>query len=60
MLIRSRKGWELPDSAATPESVYLNRRSLLKAKKLFNFRNSLFPFNQYAENHQTSLMRYGL
>ncbi len=31
MLIRSRKGWELPDSAATPEDVYLNRRNLLKA-----------------------------
>ena len=31
MLIRSRKGWELPESAATPETVYLNRRSLLKA-----------------------------
>ncbi len=31
MLIKSRKGWELPDSAATPESVYLNRRNLLKA-----------------------------
>ena len=31
MLIRSRKGWELPESAATPEDVYLNRRSLLKA-----------------------------
>ena len=31
MLIRTRKGWELPESAATPEDVYLNRRSLLKA-----------------------------
>jgi len=31
MLIRSRRGWELPESAATPEQVFLNRRSLLKA-----------------------------
>ena len=31
MLIRSRRGWELPDSAATPEDVFLSRRSLLKA-----------------------------
>jgi sulfoxide reductase catalytic subunit YedY len=30
MLIRSPKDWELPDSAATPESVYRNRRTFLK------------------------------
>ncbi|MCW5748168.1 MAG: protein-methionine-sulfoxide reductase catalytic subunit MsrP, partial [Alphaproteobacteria bacterium] len=29
MLIKRRRGWELPESAATPESVYLNRRALL-------------------------------
>ena len=28
---RSRKGWELPESAATPEAVWLNRRRLLAA-----------------------------
>jgi sulfoxide reductase catalytic subunit YedY len=31
MLIKRRRGWELPESAATPESVYLSRRSLLCA-----------------------------
>jgi sulfoxide reductase catalytic subunit YedY len=31
MLIRSRRGWELPESAATPEDIFLNRRTLLKA-----------------------------
>lgn len=31
MLTRLRKGWELPESAATPESVYLNRRQLIRA-----------------------------
>ena len=31
MLIKSKRGWELPESAATPEAVYLNRRSLLAA-----------------------------
>jgi sulfoxide reductase catalytic subunit YedY len=31
MLTRSRKGWELPESAATPEAVWLSRRRLLKA-----------------------------
>jgi methionine sulfoxide reductase catalytic subunit len=29
MLIRRKKGWELPDSAATPEHVFLNRRAWL-------------------------------
>ncbi|MFG1297875.1 protein-methionine-sulfoxide reductase catalytic subunit MsrP [Xanthobacter variabilis] len=31
MLVRRRRGWELPEAAATPESVYLNRRALLAA-----------------------------
>ncbi len=30
MLIRIRRGWELPESAATPEAVFRQRRSLLK------------------------------
>jgi methionine sulfoxide reductase catalytic subunit len=30
MLIKKKRGWELPESAATPESVYLNRRNLMK------------------------------
>lgn len=29
MLIRSKRGWELPESAATPESLYLSRRGLV-------------------------------
>ena len=31
MLIRIPKGWELPESAATPESLFRNRRRLIKA-----------------------------
>ncbi|MEO1248942.1 MAG: protein-methionine-sulfoxide reductase catalytic subunit MsrP [Pseudomonadota bacterium] len=31
MLLKSKRGWELPESAATPESVYLGRRQLLGA-----------------------------
>ena len=31
MRIIRRRGWELPESAATPESVYLNRRALMGA-----------------------------
>lgn len=30
MLIKRRRGWELPSSSETPEGVYLNRRLLLK------------------------------
>ena len=29
MLIKRRKGWELPESAATPEHIYMNRRQLM-------------------------------
>jgi sulfoxide reductase catalytic subunit YedY len=29
MFIKRRRGWELPESAATPEHVFLNRRRLL-------------------------------
>jgi sulfoxide reductase catalytic subunit YedY len=31
MLIRIKRGWELPDSAATPETVFHERRALIKA-----------------------------
>ena len=31
MLIKIKRGWELPERAATPEDVFLKRRSLLKA-----------------------------
>lgn len=30
MLIKRRRGWEIPDRLATPEGVWLNRRRLLK------------------------------
>ena len=31
MLVKSKKGWELPESAATPESVFFKRRDIVKA-----------------------------
>ena len=31
MLIRRKRGWEIPESLATPEAVYVDRRALLKA-----------------------------
>ena len=30
MLIKSKRGWELPESAATPEDIYLRRREFAK------------------------------
>jgi sulfoxide reductase catalytic subunit YedY len=30
MLIKIPRGWELPESAATPEAVFMNRRDLIK------------------------------
>lgn len=30
MLIRIRRGWEIPERLATPEDIYLNRRNFLK------------------------------
>ena len=31
MLIKIRRGWELPEAAATPEAVFHDRRRLIKA-----------------------------
>ena len=31
MLIKVKRGWELPESAATPEHVFRNRRAIIKA-----------------------------
>lgn len=31
MLIRKRRGWEIPERKATPEGVYFNRREVLKS-----------------------------
>ncbi len=31
MLIKVKRGWELPEQAATPEPVFHDRRRLLKA-----------------------------
>jgi sulfoxide reductase catalytic subunit YedY len=34
MFIKRRRGWEIPESQATPEAVYLDRRRLVKAMAL--------------------------
>ena len=43
MLIRTPPSWELPESAATPESVYRNRRTFLKTLGLAGAALSLAP-----------------
>ena len=34
MYFRQRRGWEIPERLATPESVYLNRREIIRAAGL--------------------------
>jgi methionine sulfoxide reductase catalytic subunit len=34
MLVKSRRGWEIPEREATPESTYINRRALVQAMGL--------------------------
>ena len=34
MLIKRKRGWEIPEREATPEAVYNDRRRLLKAMGL--------------------------
>ena len=48
MLIKRKRGWELPESAATPESVYLNRRQLMKgaAGGSLQWANRLLKFDE--------------
>ena len=41
MLIRIPRGWEIPEREVTPESVYLNRRSLLQAAGLLTMEGVL-------------------
>ena len=41
MLIKTPKGWEIPEREATPESVYWNRRQLLKAAGLLRMEGLL-------------------
>ena len=31
MLIKRKRGWEIPEKDATPEGMYLNRRTLVRA-----------------------------
>jgi sulfoxide reductase catalytic subunit YedY len=42
MYVRRRRGWEIPDRLATPESVYLSRREIVQAAGLAMLAASAF------------------
>jgi sulfoxide reductase catalytic subunit YedY len=44
MLIKRRRGWEVAEREATPESVYLDRRGLIKAAGLGSIAMAAAPF----------------
>ena len=53
MLIKRKKGWEIPERLATPEAVYLNRRQILAASSLGLIAATL-PALALAENDPTA------
>ena len=44
MVIRRRRGWEIPESAATPEHVFHDRRALLKVAAAGGILAAASPF----------------
>lgn len=61
MFIRKKPGWELPESAATPESVFLSRRRLLKglaAGPMLATAGSLLPRRSAAAAEDPSAALY--
>lgn len=48
MLVRTKKDWELPESAATSEQQYFQRRTLLKAAGLTLAMGAVAPFSGLA------------
>jgi len=64
MLIRTRRGWELPEAAATPESVYLDRRRFVQAlaagPMLAGVAAALAPFGAAAAETDPSAGLYPL
>lgn len=52
MLIKSRRGWEIPESQATDEAVFLNRRRLMKGLAAGSI---LAPFAGHLGSSSTAL-----
>jgi sulfoxide reductase catalytic subunit YedY len=53
MLIRRKRGWEIPERLATPESIYLNRRQILAASGL-GLAAAALPAYAFAQTDPTS------
>ncbi len=53
MHVKRRRGWEIPERLATPESVYLNRREILVASG-FGIAAAAFPGAALAESDPTA------
>lgn len=53
MLIKRKRGWEIPERLATPESVYLNRRQVLAASG-FGLAAATLPGVAFAQNDPTA------
>jgi sulfoxide reductase catalytic subunit YedY len=53
MYVRRRRGWEIPDQLATPESVYLSRREIVKAAGLAVLAGSILPGSASAQSDLT-------
>ena len=53
MLIRRRKHWEIPEREATPEAVFVARRSLLKTGAAALIAETLWPQRLFASSDPT-------
>ena len=54
MLIKIPRGWEIPEREATPEHVYLNRRTLLKAAGFLTMEGLLAAAGPYPAKRNES------
>jgi methionine sulfoxide reductase catalytic subunit len=57
MLIKTTKGWELPDSQLTPENLFFNKRSFLKSAGVLGA-NLLLPASSQAQDADPSSSLY--
>ena len=53
MLIKRKKGWEIPERLATPETIYLNRRQILAASG-FGLAAAMLPGVAVAQTDPTA------
>jgi methionine sulfoxide reductase catalytic subunit len=58
MRIISKRGWELPESAATPEHVFLNRRKLMLGGAGLIGASALAPMQAFAQEVDPTLDLY--